>query len=185
MNGLNKDNTLHQLALVLLNHLYTCVAMLMVEFAFLAWTIGVSPAQEIISVIAMLFYICVLYVKASEIGGHDIKSYSVVKPDARKPFLWGAAIILITYILYALYALITKDSSSAPVWVKAVVSLIFNTWTMPYMGIMGAARGQIMPYSHIFWIIVPFLGLVPGYIAGKNKVFVSAWMRRIIYKNEK
>lgn len=185
MKGFSKDNTTHQFISVLLNHLYTCVAMLMIMFAFFAWSIGVTPAQEIISVITMLFYICVLYVKAGEIAGHDIKSYSAVKPDIRKPILWGIAIIVITYILYAMYALIAKDGSGAPVWAKAVISLIFNTWTMPYMGIMGAARGLVMPYSHIFWIIVPFLGLIPGYIAGKNKIYFSDWMRKVMYKKEK
>ena len=185
MKGLNKNKPLHQLISVLLNHLYTCVAMLMIVFAFFAWSIGVTPAQEIISVITMLFYVCVIYVKASEIANHDIKSYSETKPDVKKPVLWGIVIIAITYILYALYALIARDGSVAPIWLKAIISLLFNTWTMPYMGIMGAARGQIMPYSHIFWIIVPFLGLIPGYIAGKNKIFVSDWMRRIMYKKEK
>ena len=185
MTRLDMNKASHQVVSVLLNHTYMCFAMFFVLFAFLAWSVGNSPAQEIISAIAMLFYACVVYVKANEIAMYDGKSYTKLNHDIKKPFLWALIIIAITYILYFMFALIWEGGAHAPAWIRGTITFLFNFWTMPYFGIAGAARGQIMWYSHIFFVLVPVLATVLGYISGMKKLYIGKYLKKIVYKNEK
>lgn len=182
---LDMNKASHQIISVLLNHTYMCFAMFFVLFAFLAWSVGNSPAQEVISAIAMLFYASVVYVKANEIALYDGKSYTKLNYDIKKPFLWAGIIIAITYILYFLFVLSWKISSDAPAWMRGIITFLFNFWTMPYFGIAGAAKGEIMWYSHIFFVFLPVLSTVLGYMAGMRKIYIGKYFKKIVYKNEK
>ena len=52
------------------------------------------------------------------------------------------------------------------------------------MGIIGASKGAIMWYSHIFFVAVPSFALIFGYIAGVKKFYFSDIIRKVIYIKE-
>ncbi len=182
---LDMNKASHQIVSVILNHAYMSFAMFFVLFAFLTWSVGNSPAQETISAIAMLFYASVVYVKTNEIAVYDGKPYTKLNHDIKKPFLWAGIIIAITYILYFLFVLLWKNGSDVPAWIRGIITFLFNFWTMPYFGIAGAAKGEIMWYSHIFFILLPVLSTVLGYMAGMKKIYIGKYFKKIMYEDEK
>ena len=184
MKVLDKNKLSHQLISVIINHLAICLVMLLVIFAFFAWAVGKTPAQEICSVLFMIFYIIMMYIKANETAIHDNKPYTPLKQDIKKPILWSGVIVAITYILYALYVFVWNGGSETSSGIRGLCNFIFTLWTMPYMGIIGASKGAIMWYSHIFFVAVPSFALIFGYIAGVKKFYFSDIIRKVIYIKE-
>jgi len=185
MKILDRNKPSHQLISVVLNHFVTCLVELFIIFAFFAWSIGKTPAQEIIAIILMLLYISMIYIKANELAIYDNRPYSPTKPDYRKPVLWAAVIILITYLLYAFFLFVWKSGDSIPVGTTVLGNFLFVLWTSPFMGIMGSAKGEIMWYSHIFFVAVPMLASVGGYVAGLKKFYLGEKLNKFMYKKEK
>lgn len=185
MARLDMNKKFHQIISVICNHLYLCFAMFFVVFAFLGGFLGRTPQQEILSAIMIIFYFSVMYVKGCEIAIYDGKSYTSLGYDIKKPFVWSAVIVAITYMFFALYVFVWKIGDYVPMWLRGAITAMFNFWSIPYMGISGAARGKAMWYVHLFYIFVPTLSLLLGYIAGKNKFYLGAYLKKFTYTKEK
>ncbi|MBR5271651.1 MAG: hypothetical protein IKV64_05660 [Clostridia bacterium] len=177
----------YQFKYILLQHLSGCAIAFVLMMVF-SWAFDKSPLKEILSALFIIIYAFMLYHGANELAVADNKSYSRLKPNVFKSFLWGVAICAITFILFTLYTLVWKylgTDGGINFIVTVLTNFVFSIWTYPYVGIIGASKGYVMMYSFPFWVIVPIASTMVGYIAGCRGFLLGEHIQKLVYRQEK
>lgn len=177
----------YQFLNMLLMHI--AAAGVTVVFGFVAfWYFMSEPIwKEILSVVFMIVYFMIIYIRAKKFALLDNKPYTPLKLSMIKGVLFGVFIAAVTMLLLAVFKgmwAIYGGSGTLGGVIPTIVSMVFYYWTFPYNGIMGLSQGMMTWYSVVIMALLPIAASWCGYFAGSRKIELVEKFEEYMYEKE-
>ena len=108
-----------------------------------------------------------------------------MKPSVFKGVMLGVTVSLITAVLHAVWCIVWANCSvnGSLVGVPATIyNMVFNFWTFPFYGLMGASEGHITILGQILMYGVPVASAAAGYLSAKYNIDLVDKLQRAVYE---
>ena len=178
-----KQNTGYQLGNMLLMHFFAALVAFTFGTVAFWWFLGEHIWKELFSIIFIIVYAVILYLRAKKFGNLDAKPYTPMKPRILKGVLFGVCISLTVLLAFVIMRLVWAYAESNYL-LMTTGNFIFTFWTFPYYGILGLNEGRVMSYAFVIMIVLPVLMCSVGYIMGCKNKNLSYKLRDMMYEEE-
>lgn len=177
----------YQFGYVLMTHLgATAVAFVFQTVAFW-YFIGRGGFKEALAIIFTLIYSGMIYHSVRKLSVRDHKEYTPLKPSIFKGVMFGVMISLITVAIFIIWKWVwancvneTGLASGGAIF----VNILFNFWTFPYYGFLGASGGMITVVGAVIMLLTPVAATTAGYLAGKYNIDLLDIIERFSYEKK-
>lgn len=138
--------------------------------------------SKLLSSIATLCYICIIYTTAAKMGLYDQKPYHNIRPYKLKGVaIFLPAVAISTLLLIGL--IITKQNPSK-YNAFTFIELAFSLWNYAYIAFIDLSDAYFTITEYILILAVCPLFSFLGYLAGMHKFsFLDSVVFKLIYKN--
>lgn len=175
----------YQMWMTILTHLEAAGISFVFQTVAFWYFIGRDVFKEILGIVFTLIYAGFIYHIVRKLAIRDYKSYTPVKPSVFKGVMLGVTVSLITAVLHAVWCIVWANCSvnGSLVGVPATIyNMVFNFWTFPFYGLMGASEGHITILGQILMYGVPVASAAAGYLSAKYNIDLVDKLQRAVYE---
>lgn len=164
----------YQFGYMLLHHLITVLAIIILEAVAFWYLLDKPIGKQILAAAFTVVYGLAIYSYARKLAVWDNKPYTPLKPELKWGLFWGLAISATVGIFLIIYKLNWQffsavGESGIPYLTNGwsiAVNILFYVWNGPYFGFVKAEGGSIEIYGQILMLAVPIIAATLGYKAG-------------------
>lgn len=175
----------YQIWITILTHIEAAGIAFVFQTVAFWYFIGRNGFKEILGIVFTVIYAGFMYHIVRKLAIRDYKSYTPLKPSVTKGVMLGVIVSLITAILHIIWKLlwIYSSSNGSLIGMPATIyNFVFNLWTFPFYGLMGASEGHITVLGQILMYAVPVVSAAAGYLSAKYNIDLADMFQRSVYE---